>query len=374
MDTADIVIAGGGIAGASLAYFLSRRGVSNAILLERESTFGYHSSGRSAAISREWNEAPVMLVLKRISHQFFRNLPEDFSEPDVTIMDDAGVLDVVSPEDVHLVEQTVAQSQADGVATEHWDSRQVCERVPLLKPEHVGGGMYYARSGNIAIHELLSAYLKHARAQGVQVRTGAEVTGIDCTGGRVSAVHTTQGCIHTPCLVNAAGAWADSLYALAGGTPLGITPMRRTIIVPPAPDWYQPSGWPHTTDISHHFYIKSEGQSIIASPMDEDPIEPCDARPGDVRVAEIADLLERWTTFTVPHIEHKWAGLRSFAPDKQPVIGDDPHIPGFFWLAGQGGAGISTSPALGQIAAELLIQGDTEFIDKRILWPERLLS
>ncbi|PON17791.1 hypothetical protein C2W62_11375 [Candidatus Entotheonella serta] len=121
MDTADIVIAGGGIAGASLAYFLSRRGVSNAILLERESTFGYHSSGRSAAISREWNEDPVMLVLKRISHQFFRNLPEDFSEPDVTIMDDAGVLDVVSPEDVHLVEQTVAQSQADGVATEHWD-------------------------------------------------------------------------------------------------------------------------------------------------------------------------------------------------------------------------------------------------------------
>ncbi len=369
MDTADIVIAGGGIAGASLAYFLSHRGVNNIILLERESTFGYHSSGRSAAISRAWNEDPVMLAFKRISHAFFRNLPEGFSE--TPIMDHAGVLDVVAPEDVELIETTVAQSQADGVATEHWDSREVCKRVPVLVPEHVGGGMFYASSGNIAIHELLSAYLKHARAKGVQVRTGAEVTGVDCTAGRVSAVNTTQGSIHTPCLVNAAGAWADSLYALAGGTPLGITPMRRTIIVPPAPDGYQPSVWPHTTDISHHFYIKPEGQSIIASPMDEDPIEPCDARPGDLRVAEIADLLERWTTFSVPHIDHKWAGLRSFAPDKQPVIGDDPHIPGFFWLAGQGGAGISTSPALGQIAAELLVQGDTELIDKRILWPER---
>ncbi len=187
-------------------------------------------------------------------------------------------------------------------------------------------------------------------------------------------MHTSQGIIHTPCLVNAAGAWADQLYALAGGTPLGITPMRRTIIVPTSPSWYKPSVWPHTTDLSHHFYIKPEGQSIIASPMDEDPLEPCDARPDDLRVAEIADRLQRWTTFPVPSLDHKWAGLRSFAPDRQPVVGEDPHISGFFWLAGQGGAGISTSPALGQVAAELLTQGETDLIDRQVLCPERFAT
>ncbi len=372
MDTADIVIVGGGIAGASLAYFLSRQGLTDIVLLERESTVGYHSSGRSAAISREWNEDPIMMTFKRISHQFFRNLPDDFC--DVPIMDNAGVLDIVGPEDVPLIQQTVDQSQAAGVATEYWDDQEVCQRIPILRPEHVGGGMFYSHSGNIAIHELLSSYLKHARLSGVTVRTGAEVTGVECTGGRVSAVQTTLGSINTPCLVNAAGAWADTLYTMAGGTSLGIIPKRRTIIVPPAPDWYQPSQWPHTTDLTHHFYIKPEGQSIIASPMDADPIEPCDARPGDLRVAEIADQLQRWTHYPVPHLDHKWAGLRSFAYDQQPVIGDDPHIPGFFWLAGQGGAGISTSPALGQIAADLLVQGDTSRIDKTLLWPERFAT
>ena len=193
-------------------------------------------------------------------------------------------------------------------------------------------------------------------------------------GGNVSAVHTSQGTIHTPCVVNAAGAWADTLYTMAGGNPLGIIPKRRTIIVPPAPDWYQRSIWPHTTDLTHHFYIKPEGQTMLASPMDEDPIEPCDARPDDFRVAEIADLLQRWTRYPLPYLEHKWAGLRSFAADQQPVIGNDPYIPGFFWLAGQGGAGISTSPALGQIAADLLVQGDTALIDKTILWPQRFAS
>ena len=191
---------------------------------------------------------------------------------------------------------------------------------------------------------MLSAYLKHARAGGVQVRTGVRVTGIDCAGGRLSGVHTTRGSIATRCLVNAAGAWADQLYVMAGGTPLGITPRRRTIIVPTPPSWYEPGLWPFVMDLSHHFYVKPEGRSMLASPMDEDPLEPCDARPDVLRVAEIADLVQRWTTFPVPSIDHKWAGLRSFAPDGRPVVGADPAITGFFWLAGQGGVGTQPRP------------------------------
>ncbi len=369
MDTADIVIVGGGIAGASLAYFLVQEGASNVILLEQEATPGYHTSGRSAAISREWNPDPIIQILKTLSHDFFRHIPEDFS--DVPIFQRVGVLDVTAPEDITLIDEAVSASQAAGIATERWSPQDVCARVPLFKEAHIGGGMFYANSGNIAAHELLSGYLKHARAGGVQVRTGITVTGLDHTTDRISGVHTSKGTIQTRCVINAAGAWADQLYTMAGGAPLGITPMRRTIIVPTPPDWYQPSVWPHSSDISRHFYVKPEGQSIIASPMDEDPMAPCDARPDTLRVAEIADLLERWTTFPVPSIENKWAGLRSFAPDRHPVIGEDPFVSGFFWLAGQGGVGISTSPGMGRIAAELLLHGDTKLIDKAALSPKR---
>jgi D-arginine dehydrogenase len=372
MDTADMVIVGGGIAGASLAYFLAQEGIRDVILLEREATPGYHTSGRSAAITREWNPDPVIQRLKLAGRDFFLNPPEGFS--DVPIFHRVGVLDVVMPEDLAHVEETLAQCRATGIAAERWSPQEACTRVPLLREEHVGAGVFFSNSGNIAVHELLSGYLKHARLGGVQVRTGVTVTGLDCTAGRISGVRTTHGIIHTRCVVNAAGAWADQLYAMAGGTPLGITPMRRTIIVPTPPAWYQPSVWPHTSDLSHHFYCKPEGSSIIASPMDEDPLEPCDARPDDLRVAEIADRLERWTRFPVPSIERKWAGLRSFAPDRRPVVGEDPTIAGFFWLAGQGGVGIATSPGMGRIAAALLVHGDTTLIDKAVLSPERFTT
>lgn len=369
MDSADIVIVGGGMAGASLAYFLVQEGVRDIVLLEREATPGYHSSGRSAAINLEWDADPVIQTLQLLSRDFFYDTPEGFS--DTPVFQRTGVLDVVAPDDLHLLEERFSGSQQSGIAVERWDTQEICARVPLLIEENVGGGVYFPHCGNIAIHELLSAYLWHARAGGVRVRTGVAVTGIECTAGRLSAVQTSQGSIQTPCLVNAAGAWADTLYALAGGTPLGITPRRRTIIVPAPPDWYQPSPWPFVHELSHHFYIKPEGHSILASPMDEDPLEPCDARPDMQRVAEVADRLERWTTFPVTHIAQRWAGLRSFAPDRRPVVGNDPHLPGFFWLAGQGGVGILTSPALGRIAAEMLVHGDTELMDSRVLRPER---
>jgi D-arginine dehydrogenase len=369
METADIVIVGGGMAGASLAYFLVQTGINNVVLLEREATPGYHSSGRSAAINLEWDDDPVIQALQLHSRDFFLDTPDGFSE--VPIFQRTGVLYVAAPDDLAQLDAPLTQAPAAGIAVERWSMQEACAQVPLLREEHVGGGVFFPNCGNIAIHELLSAYLKHARAGGVRLRLGAQVTALDCSAGRLSAVHTTQGSIHSRCVVNAAGAWADQLYRMAGGTPFGITPLRRTIIVPTPPPWYRPSSWPFVTDVSHHLYFKPEGHSIIASPMDEDPLDPCDARPDTVRVAEIADLVERWTTFPVPSIDHKWAGLRSFAPDRRPVVGADPAIEGFFWLAGQGGVGVLTSPAMGQIAAALLVHGNTTHLDAAALSPAR---
>lgn len=373
METADIVIVGGGIAGASLAYFLTREsGAKDVLLLEREATPGYHSSGRSAAINQEWDEDPILQRLKLLSRPFFHDPPEDFCE--APIFQRTGVLDVAMPEDTGQLEKIQVTAHSAGIEAQYWSPQEACASVPLLIEAHVGGGVFFPNCGNIATHELLSGYLKNARDRGVQVRTGTTVTGVACTARRVSTVHTTQGPISTRCLVNAAGAWADELYIMAGGTPLGLTPLRRTIIVPTPPEWYEPGLWPFVTDLSRHFYFKPEGQSIIASPMDEDPIAPCDARPDDLRVAEIADLVERWTRFTVPTLDVKWAGLRTFAPDRRPVVGEDPSISGFFWLTGQGGVGILTSPAMGQIASAILTQGDTTFIDKALLSPARFVT
>lgn len=372
METADVVIVGGGIAGASLAYFLAREGLTDVVILEREAVPGYHSSGRSAAISRAWSEEPVVQAFKTLSHTFFRQPPEGFS--DAPIFQPTGVLEAVSPEDTDRVDDLLAQCRAAGFDAERWGPKEACAHIPILKPEAVGAGMFVPDGGNLAIHELLYGYLRHARACGVRLHTGTTVTGVTCDAGRVQAVQTSQGTFHTRCMVNAAGAWADPLYAMAGGNPIGLIPMRRTIIVPPPPPDYVPRPMPYLSHRSYHFYFKPEGQSIIASPMDEDPAPPGDARPTDLRVAEIAELLQRWTTFSVPHLDHKWAGLRTFAPDRNPVVGEDPVVGGFFWLAGQGGSGISTSPALGRIAAELLVHGTTELFDVSILRPERFIQ
>ncbi len=372
MESAEIVIVGGGIAGAALAYFLGQQGVSDVVLLEREATLGYHSSGRSAAITRAWVEDPVIRACLPLSYDFFTNPPDGFS--DAPLFQRTGWLEVAMPEDLAAFDEPVSICQATGIDIECWSSEDIRTHVELLKPEAAGGGIFVPNSGNLATHELLSGYLKHARARGTRVQTGTSVIGLEHSGARINGIHTTKGTIHTRCVVNAAGAWADELYAIAGGTPIGITPMRRTVIVPTPPDWYQPSSWPFVSHASHHFYFKPEGQSIIASPMDEDPVTPSDARPDALRVAQIADLLQQWTTFPVPTIDHSWAGLRSFAPDRNPVIGPDPIIDGFFWLAGQGGAGITTSPAFGQIAAELLLHGHTELFDTSIVDPARFMG
>lgn len=369
--TADIVIVGGGIAGASLAYFLARNEITDVVLLERESTPGYHSSGRSAAISREWDPDPLFQTLKSLSHEFFLSPPDDFS--DVPIFDRVGTLSVVAPGEEAVLDETLEGCAAAGIAAERWSCDDAVSRIPILKAEHVGAGVFLPNSGNIDVHELLTGYLKHARSAGIGINTGSEVMEIERDMDGICGVTTANGTIHTRCVVNAAGAWADQLYVLAGGTRIGITPMRRTIIVPQAPDWYRPTMWPHTSDLTHGFYVKPEGASIIASPMDEDAVQPCDAHPDELRIAEIADLIERFTTFSVPSIENQWAGLRSFAPDRHPVVGADPIVPGFFWLAGQGGAGISTSPTLGRVAADLLVHGDTDLIDQRVLSPGRFI-
>jgi D-arginine dehydrogenase len=196
-------------------------------------------------------------------------------------------------------------------------------------------------------------YLRGMTARGGRIVTNAEVTGLsrDGSGWRVA---TRAGDFAAPVVVNAAGAWCDEVAALAGVAPIGLVPKRRTAITFDPPQGQAIHGWPSMIDVDESFYFKPDAGRILASPADETPMPPCDVQPDELDVAILVDRLEQATTLQVKRIASKWAGLRSFVADKTLVAGFDAQAEGFFWLAGQGGYGIQTSPTMARVAAGLV--------------------
>jgi D-arginine dehydrogenase len=209
------------------------------------------------------------------------------------------------------------------------------------------------------VHAIHHGYLKGLRARGGQIVTDAELLSLNHHEGLWHA-ETRAGTQSAPWVVNAAGAWADAVAALAGLAPVGLVPKRRTAITfdpTPIPEQADLPHWPMVCDVDETFYFKPEGGRLLASPADETPSQPCDAQAEELDVALTVDRIERASLFSIRRISHRWAGLRTFAPDKSPVVGPDPAAQGFFWLAGQGGYGIQTAPAMARTAAGLLTSG-----------------
>ena len=366
----EVIIVGSGIAGASLAYFLAERGVTDVLLVEREEQPGYHTTGRSAATLVEWDPIPALQQLKALAAGFFRDPPPGFS--DHPVLQQSGILVTFQEPLWSAIQNFLPAVAAQGTAIESLSLEQVLARIPVLSPEYLDGGVLLPQDGHLDVHELLWSYLRHAARRGIERRCGVGVSGIRVENGRCRGVETNAGSFSARWVVDAAGAWAGRIAALAGAAPIAITPCRRTIITFAAPDDLDVRGWPLVTNESHHLYFGPESGGLLASPMDEDPMEPCDARPDDLVVAEAMQRLARLAPRLAPKsIRRKWAGLRTFAPDRVLVIGEDPLVEGFFWLAGQGGCGIETSPAAGQIAADLLVDGRTERYDAAQLSPSR---
>jgi D-arginine dehydrogenase len=230
----------------------------------------------------------------------------------------------------------------------------VLQRVPALRPEAVeGGGVFEPDARDIDTNGLLQGFLRRLRNGGGQVLLNATVTALeaDRNGWRILA--GTQE-IRAGVVVNAAGAWGDSLAVLAGANPVGLVPKRRTAFLIAPPDGLAIRDWPLTIGAREDLYFKPDAGKLLVSPADETPSEPIDAQPEEMDIAIAADRLAQRTTIGIRRIEHKWAGLRTFAPDKTPVVGYDPAIGGFFWLAGQGGYGFQTAPAMARLAAALI--------------------
>jgi D-arginine dehydrogenase len=338
-DRCDVLIVGAGIAGASLAFELAAQ--RDVVLLEREAQPGYHSTGRSAAmLSTTYGAAPVR-ALARASYGFLAAPPPGFSE--TALLSPRGML--------HLAreDQLAALDAAASAAVRRLDAAAVCDLVPLLDPAYVGGGLLEPDAKAIDVAALHQGYLRGVRRQGRLV-THAEVTAIARTadGWRIES---TAGGFRAGVLVDAAGAWADRLAAMAGIAPIGLVPKRRTAILIEPPAGVDPSSWPMVIDLDERFYIKPEGGVLLVSPADETPTAPCDVQPEEIDVAHAVALYQEITGRVVRRIGHRWAGLRTFVADHVPVVGRDPAVPDFVWLAGQGGAGIMTAPALARLAA-----------------------
>jgi D-arginine dehydrogenase len=346
----DVVIIGAGIAGASVAAQLSPG--MRVALLEREHQPGYHTTGRSAAIFSEIYGNAQIRALSRASRSFFLHSPAGFS--DVPLMRKRGSLFIARADQADRLD-AFARLPEVAVATRRLSAGQARALVPVLRKGYVETALYEPGASDMDVHALLHGYLRRMRRQGGKLLTDAAVLGLENSVG-AWRVRTTAGDVRAPVVVNATGAWVDRIAALAGAEPIGIEPLRRTAALVDAPAGLSISDWPMAIDIDEAFYFKPDSGQILLSPADETPSPPCDAIPEEWDVAVAVDRVEAATTLQIAHVRRKWAGLRCFVRDRSPVVGYDPALPGFFWLAALGGYGIQTAPAMGRLAAALLEQ------------------
>ncbi|HJQ75479.1 MAG TPA: FAD-dependent oxidoreductase [Gaiellaceae bacterium] len=370
-DRCEVAIVGGGIAGASLAYFLAQRGMTDVVLLEREAQPGHHATGRSAAVLAELDPIWTLHELKVLGAEFLRRPPAGFAE--TPLLTPSGIMALFREPAWSAIRQAAAAIDASGTRVELLSPADALARVPALRADRFDGAVLLPDDGHLDVHAILWGYLGHARRHGVEYRFGAEVESVRVAGGRVTGVVTRAGELAARWVVNAAGAWAGRIGALAAATPIALVPHRRTIVV--FDTTLDVHDWPMVASDDDRLYFAPESGGLKLSPMDEDAMEPCDARPDDVVIAAAFERLARLAPALVPRtIRRKWSGLRTFAPDRVPVVGEDPRVRGFFWLAGQGGCGIETSPALGAIAADLLLDGRTVRFDVAVLSPARFAA
>ncbi|AZO79325.1 MULTISPECIES: FAD-dependent oxidoreductase [unclassified Bosea (in: a-proteobacteria)] len=345
----DVIIVGGGIAGASAAYFLSRHG--SVALIEREEQAGYHSSGRSAAQFTVGITAPTMRRMAQASRVFLEAPPAGFCiQP---IMTPRGCLTVAAASQEAALDRLEERILSVGARTERLDGRASLDLFPALRPEKVHGGVYEPDAMDIDVDVLLQGYLRGARANGATIvlKAGVDTIRRDATGWTVA---WPGGDLQAPLLVNAAGAWADEIAGMAGVAPLGIVPKRRTAFTFAHQPDHDSRGWPHVSNVDYRWYVKPESGCLMGSLADATPTTPGDAYADDLDVAQAIENIEQDTSFRIGRPLSQWAGLRSFVADAEPVAGARPDEPGFFWLVGQGGCGILTSPAMGEVTAALL--------------------
>ena len=354
MTSPDIIVIGGGIAGISAAAMLAQE--AKVLVLEWEDQTGYHASGRSAATYvRNYGNA-TLKVLNAAAEPL---LAEPEGVADSSLLSPRGAMIAASEDELDALAKY--DDGASGLARITVD--EALRLFPVLRRDRLAAALYEDCAQNIDADRMLQGYTRLLRARGGEIETGAEVTAIT-RAGQDWTVTAAGRMVTAPVLVNAAGGWADLVAVMAGVAPLGLSACRRSAALLNIPTEIQDAErWPLVISASESWYAKPDAGKLLVSPADEDPVEPADVWPDDMVLAEGLHRFAEATTFPVTRPTHSWAGLRTFAPDRTPVVGFAPEAPGFFWLAGQGGYGMQTAPVLARLVHALCCGRDPGFDD-----------
>jgi D-arginine dehydrogenase len=345
----DFLVIGSGIAAASLGYFLAPHG--RVTLLERESQPGYHSTGRSAALFLASYGTEQVRALTRASRAFLDAPPAGFA--DLPILSPRGALFAATPEQADLLDEHCALLASMSPQSQRLSRDQTLALVPVLRPELLLGGALEPDASDIDVHALHQGYLKGLRRHGGTLVCDAEVTHVQRHGSEWT-VQAGGREYRAPLLANAAGAWCDVVARMAGVRPIGLQPKRRSAFIFAPPTGLDVSRWPSVVGADESWYFKPDAGMLLGSPANADPVDAQDVMPEELDIALGIHRIQTHTTLQIRRPTRTWAGLRSFVADGDLVGGFDAQVPGFFWVAAQGGYGIQTSAAMGQACAALL--------------------
>jgi D-arginine dehydrogenase len=342
MMTVDFLVVGAGIAGASIAAHLSE--THSVLLIDMEERAGYHTTSRSAASYEPNYGPPPMLAFTRASDHFFRNTPPGFA--DAPILSHRGSLFFEAEGQTERTEKLLKNA----AGLKEISITAATELYPVLRPDYASRCFFDGNTADLDVDLLHRGYLRLFKSRGGTLLLSSLISSAE---RKVQQWHVICGqtAISANTIINAAGAWGDVVAHMCGAKPVGLIPKRRSIGVVPMPEGLDFQHWPMVTDVGETWYAKPQSGKLIVSSADATPVEPHDAYADDMAIAEGVDRLMTATTLEVERLDHNWGGLRTFAPDGNPVVGFDPSTDGFFWLVGQGGYGIQSCPALSITAA-----------------------
>ncbi len=338
------------MAGASIAFHLAPH--ARVTLLEREAQAGYHSTGRSAALYSPNYCSRLVQQLTLAGQSFLDAPPAGFAA--TPLLRERGYLMIGRNSQLAALTQYELEAAAAGLRTRRLNAAEALELVPVLRATAFDWAMLDANAWDLDVDSLLQGFLRGARAHGARWLSRHEVSGITRENARWRVAGPDFE-LHADVVVNAAGAWADGLAALAGVAPLGLVPHRRTAFIFDPPTGIDAASWPMVADADEQFYFKPDAGRLLGSLGEEVPSPPVDAQPEDLDVATAVDRIEQMIEFPIQRVLRSWTGLRVFAPDRDPVSGFDAAAPGFYWHAGLGGYGIQTAAALGALAAATIL-------------------
>lgn len=369
MNSFDYVIIGAGLAGAATAYRLTARDAGTVLLVEQEAIAGYHSSGRNAAMIRQCVSDRAIADLTRAGAEFLRNPPANF--PVAVEFKRNGSLLLGTGEGWRKLSQDLEIGRQLGVELKSWSPSEAKRRVPVLGDAEFDGAIWCPTDGVVDVHALLSGYLKAAVSRGARIRYSCPVRGIHTRKGRIEVALMDED-VRTGVLINAAGAWANEIAKLAGAAPMPLRPCRRHLYISAPISWVDPK-WPFVWDVTHDFYFRPEAGGLLLCGCDQEEMAPGDATVDESVMEMLAEKIQRHLpSLSEVGIKKSWAGFRTLSADGRFIIGWDPAVDGLFWVAGLGGHGVTTSAAVGALAADLVLAGaKAEAAD---FSPERFLA